>query len=69
MVRFTSHVRCFSDSKLEKYEQGTNTVLIPVMEGESYDIQGAEKVRFMGLRRFTVKHEQIVLPVVNVELQ
>ncbi|KAK5827644.1 hypothetical protein F5H01DRAFT_409425 [Linnemannia elongata] len=71
MIGFTSGVQRFYDSRRDKYGQGNNSVLMPVMEGEEYNIQGAERVWFMGLRRFNVRHssEQVVVPVVDVELQ
>ncbi|KAF9128807.1 hypothetical protein BGX30_014196 [Mortierella sp. GBA39] len=71
MVGSTSGVQRFHDSRRDKYGQGVNSVLMSVMEGEAYNVQGAERVWFMGLRRFNVTHssEQVVIPVVDVELQ
>ncbi|KAG0271437.1 hypothetical protein BGZ95_000754 [Linnemannia exigua] len=51
MNGYTSNVQRFSDSKRDKYGQGTNSVMMPIMENETYEIQGAERVWFMGLRR------------------
>ncbi|KAK3836703.1 MAG: hypothetical protein J3R72DRAFT_450327 [Linnemannia gamsii] len=51
MIGYTSNVQRFSDSKRDKHGQGSNSVLMPVMENETYEVQGADRVWFMGLRR------------------
>lgn len=71
MVGFISGVqRCVDSCRdMQGKGQGYNAGLIPVMAGESYNIQGAEKVWFMGLRKFEFKHGKIVSPVVAVKFQ
>ncbi|KAG0250838.1 hypothetical protein BG011_008048 [Mortierella polycephala] len=55
MLGYTSDVLRSVDRGRGKSGQGTNTVLIPIMEGEDYNIQGAESVWFMGMQRPNVK--------------
>lgn len=69
MVSFISDVQRCIDSSRDIYGQGHNAALIPVMAGESYNIQGAERVWFMGLRKFEFKHGKIASSVVDIEFQ
>ncbi|KAI9232545.1 MAG: hypothetical protein BYD32DRAFT_428135 [Podila humilis] len=69
MIGFISDVQRCIDSSRDINGQGHNAGLIPVMAGESYNIQGAERVWFVGLRKFDFKHGKLVSPVVDIEFQ
>ncbi len=49
MVGRTSGMVRFEDYKRDKYGQGKNSALMPIMQGECFEIQGAERVWFMGM--------------------
>ncbi|KAF9085405.1 hypothetical protein BGX29_001959 [Mortierella sp. GBA35] len=55
MIGYTSGVKRFFDSRRDKYGQGSNTALMPVMKEESYAIHGAQMVWFMGMPQLTLK--------------
>ncbi|BBO59932.1 hypothetical protein [Mycoavidus sp. B2-EB] len=49
MTGYTSGVLRFEDSRRDKYGQGKNSALMPIMQGECFIIHGAEKVWFMAM--------------------
>ncbi|UAW64731.1 hypothetical protein KMZ15_03435 [Mycoavidus sp. HKI] len=49
MVGYTSGILRFEDYKRDKYGQGKNSALMPIMQGECFEIHGAERVWFMGM--------------------
>jgi len=49
MAGFTSGVLRFEDSRRDKYGQGKNSALMPIMQGECFAIHGAERVWFMAM--------------------
>ncbi|WP_052393573.1 hypothetical protein [Mycoavidus cysteinexigens] len=49
MAGYTSGVLRFEDSRRDKYGQGKNSALMPIMQGECFIIHGAERVWFMAL--------------------
>ncbi|KAF9902005.1 hypothetical protein EC991_005415 [Linnemannia zychae] len=69
MIGHTSNEQRFYDSRRDKYGQGVNSTLMPIMENEMYNIQGAERVWFMGLKKVSVNQKEVVVPTVDVTLQ